>query len=54
MSEQFENPAETKVANETVSKESTQKANERVAEEAAVKAAKSEQKFDKDHKIFSI
>jgi hypothetical protein len=54
MSEQFENPVETKVDNETVSKESVQKANERVAEEAAVKAAKSVQKYDEDHKIFSI
>lgn len=54
MPQQFENPEEAKVADETVVKESEQQAMERVAEEAARKAAKAEQKFDKEHKIFTI
>jgi hypothetical protein len=54
MPHQFENPEATKVADETVSKESERKSNEHVAEKAAVKGAKTEQKYDKDHKIFSI
>jgi hypothetical protein len=54
MPHQFENPEAAKVADKTVSKESEQKGNEHVAEKAAVKGAKTEQKYDKDHKIFSI
>ena len=54
MPHQFENPEATKVADETISKESEPKKIEHVAEEAAVKAAKTEEKYDKDHKIFSI
>jgi hypothetical protein len=54
MPEQFENPEETKLEDDTVSSESPEKANERVAEEAAQKSTLTEHKYDKDHKIFSI
>ena len=54
MPHQFENPEATKVEDETVSKESEQEGKEHVAEKAAVKGAATEQKYDKDHKIFSI
>jgi hypothetical protein len=54
MPHQFENPEATKVEDETVSKESEQKNIEHVAEKAAVKAAKTEEKYDKDHQIISI
>ncbi len=54
MPHQFENPEAAKVADETVLKESERKSNEHVAEKAAVKGAKTEQKYDKDHEIFSI
>jgi hypothetical protein len=54
MPHQFENPEATKVADETVSKEPDPKRIEHVAEEAAAKAAKTEEKYDKDHMIFSI
>jgi hypothetical protein len=54
MPNQFENPEAAKVADETVAKESERKSNEHVAEKAAVKGAKTEQKYDKDHEIISI
>jgi hypothetical protein len=54
MPHQFENPEATKVEDETVSKESEQKAIEHVAEKASVQGAVTEQKYDKDHKIFLI
>ena len=54
MAQQFENPGVKRAEDETVSTETAQKANERVAEEAAVKGAKTVQKYDKDHKIFTI
>jgi hypothetical protein len=54
MAQPFENPEVTKVDDETVSTESAQKATERVAEKAAVKGAKTEQKYDSEHRIFTI
>ena len=54
MPNQFENPEAAKVDDETVLKESAKESIERVADDAAVKGAKTEQKFDKDHKIFTI
>ena len=54
MPHQFENPEATKVEDETVSKESTQKSTDRLAEEAALKSAKTVKKYDEEHKIFSI
>jgi hypothetical protein len=53
MAHQFENPKATKLEDETISEESPKEKIERVAEEAAAKAAKAEQKYDKDHTIFS-
>jgi len=49
MPEQFENPNETKVEDETVSKSSAKQKIDRVAEAAAVKAAKTVQKYDKEN-----
>ena len=54
MPEQFENPKATKLEDDTVSSESTEKAVERIAEEAAQKSTLTEHKYDKDHKIISI
>jgi hypothetical protein len=54
MPEQFENPEETKLEDDTVANESAEKAVERIAEKAALKSTLKEQKYDKDHKIFSI
>jgi hypothetical protein len=51
MPEQFENPEETKVKDETVSEESAQKRIDRVAEKAAARAADTEKKFDVEHTI---
>jgi hypothetical protein len=53
MPSQFENPEITKVEDETVVKESADKKIERVAEKAAVKSTKTEQKYDKEHNIFT-
>ncbi len=53
MSNQFENPEEAKVEDETAQKESSNEKVQHVAEEAAGKAAKTEQKYDKDHTIFT-
>jgi len=54
MSEQFENPAEAKVANETVVDSTAQETIERIAEKAAAKPAQTTEKSDKEHKIFTI
>jgi hypothetical protein len=54
MPEQFENPEETKLENDTVSNESPEKAVERIAENAAQKSSLREKKYDEEHKIFSI
>jgi hypothetical protein len=54
MPEQFENPEATKLEDKTVSSETAEKAIERIAEEAAQRSTLKEQKYDKDHKIFSI
>jgi hypothetical protein len=51
MPEQFENPEETKVEDETVSDPSAQKRIDRVAEKAAEKAGKTETKYDSEHTI---
>jgi uncharacterized glyoxalase superfamily protein PhnB len=53
MPQQFENPEKTKLKGKTLSKESAQKNIDSVAEKAAEKGAKVEQKYDKDHTIFS-
>jgi hypothetical protein len=47
MPEQFENPKETKLENETVSDESLAKKSALVAEKAATKSTKTVQHFDK-------
>jgi hypothetical protein len=54
MPEQFENPEETKVEDETVSDTSAKVRIDRVADKAASKPSKTEQKYDKDNKIFTI
>ena len=51
MPEQFENPKETKVKDETVSETSAEKRIERVAEKAAERAANTEKKYDGEHTI---
>ena len=53
MPEQFENPEATKLEDKTVSDASAEKRIERVAKKAAEKASKTEQRYDKDHNIFS-
>ena len=53
MSEQFENSEVTKLEDETVSGATAEKRVERVAEKAAEKSTKAEQRYDKDHNIFS-
>ena len=53
MPEQFENPEETKVEDETVSDASAQKRIERVAEKAAEKSSHTEQRYDQNHPIIS-
>ena len=53
MPKQFENPAAAKLEDETVSDQSAQTKIDIIAEKAAAKPAKTEQKFDKDHTIFS-
>jgi len=49
MAEQFENPEVTKLKNETLSNPSEREGIETVAGKAATKAAKTEQKFDKEN-----
>ena len=54
MAQQFQNPAETKVENETVNNSSSQKKIEKIADIAAEKPAKTEKKFDTDNsQLFS-
>jgi hypothetical protein len=48
MPEQFENPEETKLEDETVSDASAQKRIERVAEKAAQKASHTEQRNEQE------
>jgi hypothetical protein len=53
MPEQFENSEATKLEGETISDATAEKRIERVAEIAAEKPTKTEQRYDKDHNIFS-
>lgn len=53
MANQFVNPQEEKVENMTDTNESTEKKVDCIAEKAAEKAAKTQQKNEKDHPIFS-
>jgi hypothetical protein len=53
MPEQFENSEATKLEDETVSDATAEKRIERVADKAAEKSTKSEQVYDRDHRIFS-
>jgi hypothetical protein len=53
MPEQFENQEATKLEDKTVSDASAQERINRVAEKAAERASKTEQRYDKDHNIFS-
>jgi hypothetical protein len=54
MTEQFENPEETKVAEETVSDSPAKQKIEHVAEKAAAQPAKTVKKYDSEHQIFTI
>jgi hypothetical protein len=49
MPEQFENPKEIKVEDDTVCNPCAEKRTEIVADKAAAKPAKTEQKFDKEN-----
>jgi hypothetical protein len=53
MPEQFENPEETKLEDETVSDATAEKRIDRVADKAAEKSSHTVQNYDKDHNIFS-
>jgi len=53
MPDQFENAQSTKLEDKAVSDATAQKRIERVAEKAAEKSTKTEQRYDRDHKIFS-
>jgi hypothetical protein len=55
MSEQFQNPNAVKPEDTTTSNspEEKEKKVEQIANKAAEKPAKTEQKYDKDHPIFS-
>lgn len=53
MPEQFENSEVTKLEDETVSNATAEKRMELVAEKAAEKSTKTEQRYDRDHNIFS-
>jgi hypothetical protein len=53
MPEQFENTETTKLEDETVSDATADKSIERVADKAAEKSTKTEQRYDRDHSIFS-
>ena len=53
MTDQFENPNVAKLKGEINSTSSPQKKIEDVAEKAAEKSSKVEQKYDKEHNIFS-
>ena len=49
MQKQFENPQEAKLAEDTLTEDSTQKRIDRVAEKAAEKSTKDEKHFDKEN-----
>jgi hypothetical protein len=54
MTQQFQNPVETKVENESKTGTSTQKKIDSIADDAAAKPAKTEKKYDKDNsQLFS-
>jgi hypothetical protein len=53
MAEQFVNPQEQKVQDETDTSKSTDKKLDRIAEKAAEKAGKTQQKNEKDQPIFT-
>jgi len=53
MPEQFVNPEETKLEDETISDATAQQRMERSAEKAAEKSSKDEQRFDEGQTIFS-
>lgn len=53
MPKQFENSEATKLEDEMVSDASAEKKIEHIAEKAAEKASKTENKYDKDHSLFS-
>jgi hypothetical protein len=52
-SEQFENPNVAKLKDKITSTSSPQEKIEQVAEKAAEKSSKVEQKYDKEHPLFS-
>jgi hypothetical protein len=52
MSNQFENPAKEKLVDPKIA-ESPVKKLDKVADKAAEQGAKTEQRYDKDHTIFS-
>jgi len=53
MSDQFENPNEEKVKDETSSASSPQEKIDKVAEKAAEKSSKTVQKYDDEQPLFS-
>ena len=54
MANQFQNPVETKVENESTTDTSTQKKVEIIADKAAAKPAETQQKYDTDNnQLFS-
>jgi hypothetical protein len=53
MAEQFVNPQEQKVTDETDTTNSTDKKLDRIAEKAAEKSSKTQQKAEKDNPIFT-
>ena len=53
MPEQFENSETTKLEDETISDATAEKRIEHVADKAAEKSSKTEQRYDRDHNIFS-
>jgi hypothetical protein len=53
MSKEVDNLEVTKSGNETATDAAAQKRIDNVAEEAAEKSSRTEQKYDKDHQIFS-
>jgi hypothetical protein len=53
MPKQFENSEATKPEDEMISDATADKSIERVADKAAEKSTKTEQRYDRDHNIFS-
>jgi hypothetical protein len=53
MPEQFVNQEATKLEDATVSDTTAEKRIDRVAEKAAERSAKTEQRYDENHSIFS-